>query len=221
MLKKINKKNVAYSLAMGLLLTFAFSVHGALAYSNTVQESLASDVIRFHVRANSNTDTDQNLKVMVKDKILEHFKTDLQASQNRNETKIFLAENISAIEEFAKKVIREQGYNYNVNAFMTNEYFPTKAYGDVKLPAGDYDALRIDIGNADGNNWWCVMFPPLCFVDVSLKEIPKEEKEQLKNILTDDEFELITSKEETVKIKFKVVELIQEFKAINSGYALK
>ena len=91
--------------------------------------------------------------------------------------------------------------------------FPTKAYGDVALPAGQYEALKISIGEAEGENWWCVVFPPLCYVDVAKTEIPEEEKTQLKYILTNEQYNLITSND-GVSVKFKIVEMWQN--AVNN-----
>ena len=96
---------------------------------------------------------------------------------------------------------------YNVNIEIGNFKFPTKQYGDISLPAGLYDALKVEIGEAQGNNWWCVMFPPLCFVDISSGIVPEESKEQLKNNLSEEEFALVSSeKTQDIKFKFKILE---------------
>ena len=204
-IKKIDKRSVALALTLGFILTFAISLSG-WSYSEKIQNSVSSQVIRFHVRANSDSDLDQSLKVFVKDRLLEALRQPLETASNLEQTREFLTANLGVIESHAAALVSAEGYNYPVTAAITTEYFPTRTYGDVKLPAGQYDTLRIDIGEAVGENWWCVMFPPLCYVDVSVKEIPKQEKETLKHILTDEEFALVTGE---LNMKFKVVELWQ------------
>ena len=125
-----------------------------------------------------------------------------------------MLQNLDKIEDKAKKIIEENGYNYNVSAKITFDDFPTKQYGDVVLPAGEYEALKVEIGEAKGKNWWCVMFPPLCFVNASVKEVPKEDKDMLKSVLTDTEYDIVTKADNEndipIKIKFKIVEMWQK-----------
>ena len=113
-------------------------------------------------------------------------------------------------EEFkqvALNTIYEQGYSYNVNIEIGNFEFPTKHYGDISLPAGFYDALKVEIGEAKGQNWWCVMFPSLCFVDISSGVVPDESKEDLQNVLSDEEYSLISdSSDYGIQFKFKILE---------------
>jgi len=204
---KLNKRSAVLGLMLGFILTFAVSFMG-WSYSEQIQNSVSGQVIRFHVRANSDSESDQSLKMLVKNKVLDKLRQSLELSSNLEQTREFLTLNLSEIESYAAELVSGQGYDYKVIASLTHEYFPTRAYGDVKFPAGQYEALRIDIGEAAGDNWWCVMFPPLCYVDISVKEIPKQEKEILKHILTDEEFSLVTGE---LSVRFKVVELWQMF----------
>ena len=114
-------------------------------------------------------------------------------------------------EEFknvAIQTINNQGYSYNVNIEIGNFEFPTKQYGDISLPAGFYDALKVEIGEAKGRNWWCVMFPSLCFVDISSGIVPEESKADLKNNLSDEEYSLISNDSDYgIKFKFKLLEM--------------
>ena len=113
----------------------------------------------------------------------------------------------------AEKVIRENGFDYNVKIEIGNFEFPTKYYGDISLPAGFYDALKIEIGEAKGQNWWCVMFPPLCFVDVTSGVVPDESKQIMQDNLSDEEYSLISDNESSdIKFKFSLIEF---FKNIN------
>ena len=112
--------------------------------------------------------------------------------------------------KIAKRVINENGYDYEVNIRIGNFDFPTKTYGDISLPAGNYDALRIEIGEAKGQNWWCVMFPPLCFVDVTSGVVPDESKEIMQENLDDEEYTLISDDESTdIKFKFSLIEFFK------------
>ena len=122
-------------------------------------------------------------------------------------------------EEFiliAEKVIKENGYNYTVNVQVGKADFPTKYYGDITLPAGTYDALKVQIGEAKGQNWWCVMFPPLCFVDVSTGIVPDNSKQELKQSLDNEEYDLISKTDNNeISFKFKIVELFQNWRLGN------
>ena len=110
--------------------------------------------------------------------------------------------------EVALDTIKKEGFNYDVKIEIGNFEFPTKQYGDISLPAGFYDALKVEIGEAKGRNWWCVMFPSLCFVDISSGIVPEESKEDLQNVLSDEEYSLISNDNDySIKFKFKLLEL--------------
>ncbi len=207
------EKNILLlSIFIGTFITIIF-ILTTKSYSYNIQKGIANEVIRLHVLANSDENYDQQLKIKVKDSVIKMLENELNNSISKDETRIILLQNLNKIEQKAKQIIEENGYNYNVSAKITFDYFPTKQYGDIILPAGEYEALKIEIGEAKGQNWWCVMFPPLCFIDVSVKEVPKEEKDKLKNILTDTEYDIITKAKNKndipIKIKFKIVEIWQ------------
>lgn len=183
------------------------------SYSYNIQKNISNEVIRFHVLANSDEYYDQALKRKVKDGIIEMLQNELTESLSKDETRIILIQNLDKIEKRAKEIIIESGYDYDTSAKISYENFPTKKYGSVTLPAGEYEALKIEIGEAKGKNWWCVMFPPLCFVDIAVKEVPEKDKEILKSVLTDEEYDLVMNTQDdkniSLKIKFKIVELWQ------------
>ena len=181
-------------------------------YAKSAQSELASQFIRFHVLANSDTDEDQALKLKVRDAVLEDMREYLESSTSLQETRESLEQNLSRIRQVALSVLRQEGCGYDVTVSLEPSQFPTKRYGNISLPAGSYEALRIQIGEARGHNWWCVMFPPLCFVEESEDQLPQEEEEQLDEILTEDQNKLIHYEEESwsVKIKFKLIEWWQE-----------
>lgn len=164
------------------------------------QQELAKEVLRFHILANSDSDDDQNLKMQVKEEVLRFMKSELPESHSVEETKQWAAGHLEEIEALAEELIQEKGYDYPVHAEVTLCDFPDKTYGDVTFPAGEYEALRIEIGEAKGHNWWCVLYPNLCFVDATNAVVPEEGKEELQDVLTDDEYHMITA---TSKVKIK------------------
>ncbi len=210
---KREKNILLLSIFIGAFITLVFML-ATKSYSYNIQKGIADEVIRLHVLANSDEDYDQQLKIKVKDGIVKMLENELHNSMSKDETRIILLQNLDKIEDKTKKIIEENGYNYNVSAKITFDDFPTKQYGDVVLPAGEYEALKVEIGEAKGKNWWCVMFPPLCFVDASVKEVPKEDKDMLKSVLTDTEYDIVTKADNEndipIKIKFKIVEMWQK-----------
>ena len=142
----------------------------------------------------------------------------LKSSRSKDETKNLLNKNLESIKKIARKTVINNGYNYDVKVLLCNDNFPTKKYGDITLPAGNYETLKIIIGAGRGHNWWCVMFPPLCFVDITKKTVPNDLKQDLKDILSDDEFKLVNYESEKnlpIKIKFKIVEAWQKHEMKN------
>ena len=126
---------------------------------------------------------------------------------SKDEAIKIVEENKDTFKEIALNTIRENGFSYNVNINIGNFEFPTKSYGDISLPAGNYDALRVEIGEAKGQNWWCVMFPPLCFVDISSGVVPDESKEVLSDNLSDEEYALVSdNSDSSIHFKFKLLE---------------
>ncbi len=197
-----------------VLIVFAFFVFvSAISYVNAVSEDIADSVFRLHVIANSDSKEDQDLKYKVRDAVLEYM-NNISAECSSKEEVIKLAyEHQNDFISVAEKVIKENGFDYNVKIEIGNFEFPTKYYGDISLPAGFYDALKIEIGEAKGQNWWCVMFPPLCFVDVTSGVVPDESKQIMQNNLSDEEYSLISDNESSdIKFKFSLIEF---FKNIN------
>lgn len=174
-----------------------------------VQAGIASNIIRFHVRANSDTDTDQQLKIKVKNEVVSYIKPFLENSPSIDISREILSQHIEDIKDIALDTIHKEGFNYNVNVYFEQSYFPMKTYADVTFPPGEYEAFRIDIGEANGKNWWCVLYPPLCFVDSVYGELPESSREELKNVLTDDEYNAITDVQ--YKYKFKYLKFLNKF----------
>lgn len=194
-----------------IFLLFIYTIICAVSYVNAVSSNIESSVFRLHVIANSDSKEDQDLKYIVRDNILTYI-NEISKNASTKEKVIEIARNnIDTIKQIAQETVYENGYNYSVNIKIGNFAFPTKQYGDISLPAGFYDALRVEIGSASGQNWWCVMFPPLCFVDVSSGVVPEESKEVLQENLSYEEYNLLSENQNNsdMNFKFKIVELFQ------------
>ena len=208
-LKIINHSKVK----MVIILTFLFFIYTtlcAISYANDISTDIADSVFRLHVIANSDSEADQNLKYTVRDALLAYM-NDLCANCTSKEEAISIAsEHLEDFKQIALNTIQEEGFDYSVSVRIGNFEFPTKHYGDISLPAGSYDALRVEIGEAKGQNWWCVMFPPLCFVDASSGIVPEESKEDLENTLTDEEFSIVSDNDSNLgfQLKFKILEIL-------------
>ena len=201
-----------------LFLFCIFVFISALSYVNAVSEDIADSVFRLHVIANSDSSEDQALKYKVRDAILDYMDNITENCTSKEEVISLANENKEEMCNIAKETISENGYDYGVSIEIGNFEFPTKQYGDISLPAGYYDAVRVKIGEAGGQNWWCVMFPPLCFVDVTSGVVPNESKEIIKENLNNDEEYSIISDKEDIGIQFKF-SLIEFFKNISFAKA--
>ncbi len=177
----------------------------------SMQEGIADQLLRLHVIANSDSAFDQETKRIVKDGLVTYMQTFLEGVSSKEETMKRIDEHIPELEETATKILRDLGVTYNVKAFLGPVNFPVKVYGDITLPAGEYDALRVQLGRAEGKNWWCIIFPNLCYVDATYQIVPAESKEQLKELLTDEEYDcIINSKKTKVTVKFKLFEWFKD-----------
>jgi len=207
-------------LIVTMVVLLAFGIH-FIFYSEHVAESLEQNLIRLHVVANSNSEEDQALKIDIKDTIVKYMGDKLKSSKNISESKQIINLNMDNIREIIDKEIKSCGKNYPVKINLGRYPFPTKSYGDITLPAGNYQALKVSIGKGEGSNWWCVLFPPLCFVDVTHGTVPESVKEELRNVLTNEEYKIVATTESDkdipVKIKFKIVEFFQNSRMKFSG----
>ena len=189
------------------ILFFIYTSICAISYSQNISNNISDSVFRLHVIANSNTIKDQNLKYLVRDNLIEYMDTISQNAKNKNEAIKIAEKNIETFNKIANQTIQDNNYTYPVKVNIGTFDFPTKNYGDISLPAGIYDALRIEIGEAKGENWWCVMFPPLCFIDATTGVVPEDSKQIMEKSLTDEEYLLISKDSNTqTKFKFKLIE---------------
>ena len=184
------------SLCVALILTMLFSV---LPFEASCQE-IRKDVFRLHILANSDTDKDQNLKLKVRDAVLEYTEKLYKNSNTKEEAEILTSKNLQNIANVAKQVIVDNGYNYNVTCQIEDVYFNTRTYENVTMPSGTYRALQIKIGDEKGKNWWCVMYPTLC-VGASTDYKALDDK------LNDKEYDTLVN--EKTQYKFKIVEIYE------------
>lgn len=192
-------------------------VFTAASYSCGFGEDLENSVIRLHVLANSDSAEDQALKLRVRDRILKDGRELFKNAKSEEEARRILSENRDFLENSARDEIFSAGYNYPVAVNMGKYDFPMKVYENYAFPSGEYEAVRVEIGKAEGQNWWCVMFPPLCFVDGTVDE--KKAEETLRSALTADEFDVISASG-GVDLRFKVVDVFQSsFKAVKTALA--
>ena len=172
------------------------------------QRDLADRVVRLHVLANSDTEEDQALKLLVRDAVLDRTTEILEQSADRESAEALLRESLPELEALAEETVRANGYDYAVTAELADTAFPTKEYDGFALPAGEYLALRILIGEGAGQNWWCVVFPPLC--TAASADVPET---ALAAGLTEDQVGLMTEEDSGYVLKFKAVEWWEQLKA--------
>lgn len=211
-MKKILSLVIIITSIIGLLNGCVTNESGQDIFNNEelILEDIQNEIIRFHVLANSDTEEDQALKLKVRDKVVEEMYGKLSGCKNIDEARIVMLDNMDEVNSIAEKVIKENGYNYTVTSELSRENFPDKMYGDTLFPQGNYEAFRILIGEAKGQNWWCVMFPPLCFVDESKQAInTSKTKENLegKTEIKKENNEVKTK--EKIKFKSKLFEMIK------------
>ena len=197
----LSKKN-KISITVGIVVAILFSI---CSFEKTSEE-IRSDVLRLHVIANSDTSVDQNLKLRLRDYILQEGKDIFNGSVNVENAVEKIEPVLPELEKSAKAFVNQAGFDYDVKISLSNEYFTTRTYETVTLPAGKYLALRVVIGSGEGHNWWCVMFPPMC--------VPAaDKKDEIENVFSEKEIKLVESKPK-YEPRFKVVEIYEQLKEI-------
>ena len=197
------QKNSIFSVIfifIGLIsIAFAFTSTFIHLQKNSVyaaaQQELASHVVRFHVLAESDSKEDQELKLLVKTAVLEYMEQPLARADSADEALEILEQYTDDLIRVASDTLAEQGSYLSVKAGTERVYFPEKTYGDLTFPAGYYTAYRILLGSGEGQNWWCVLYPPLCFIDVTHSIVPEESKEEIKSFLSEEEYALLIAED--------------------------
>ncbi len=184
------------AMACGLLLAFLFQT---VSFSKTC-EGVGRSVLRVHILANSDSDEDQVLKLLVRDAVVEAGAGLLDGVTDSDKARARLQELLPQLQQVAQTCVSEQGYDYTITAEVTEMYFTTRTYDDYTFPAGYYDAVRITIGSGAGKNWWCVMYPPLCVSAAT-------DKQSLDDVLNDNEQQAVKGGKRFA-VRFKIVEWI-------------
>lgn len=192
-------------LAAAALFTGAYQYRG-----KRLQTGLADQILRFHVIANSDTKEDQELKLKVRDEIGAYLGKELAGVQSLEECERIVNQHLAQIENCARETIEREGYDYTAKAMIKEADFPKKTYGSYTFPEGNYHALKVVIGDGGGENWWCVMYPNLCFSG-SVYEVTDEQTEkELRAVLTEEEYAEIMAEGE-LKVRFKYLEGVLEW----------
>ncbi len=209
------------------IISIAFLIHPYIKENKANENTFKDQIIRFHIKANSDREEDQALKLRIRDEILGQVGEKFHTSHSIDESREIIIENLDTIKGIAEEEIKKEGKDYEVAVSLEKDHFPTRSYGDMVFPSGEYEALKLTIGEGKGKNWWCVMFPPLCFVDIT-HGIPKDTDEDIEKMFFEEESEEIEEieameaigvpvpielKEEeknTIKLKSKVVEMFEK-----------
>jgi stage II sporulation protein R len=220
-LTKIKGMNKTGKWILAILYSLIFLALLFCFYAEKVNQDLSDSMIRLHIVANSNSDADQALKYRVRDAVIAYMTERMDSLQNKDTAGAYVNDHLGELEAVANKVIASEGFSNSARVSFGKYPFPTKRYENVILPAGFYDAVKVEIGQATGENWWCVMFPPLCFVEDTKGEMEEEYMNVLKEELSSEEMDIIlasdSDEEIPVEIKFKIVEIFQDSKIKLAG----
>ncbi len=205
----MNKLIAAFAAAMCITAAIA-------SYSDGVQADLQDNLIRLHIIADSDSAEAQEVKLKVRDAVLKSV-ADKLSSADGEECKSDIINNLDEIENTANAVLEENGFKYKARAEYGKFEFPMKTYKSMTLPAGEYYGVRVVLGSGGGHNWWCVMYPPLCFREGEEVSLSRESERILRENLDADTYDIITKKDNEVVVKFKIVEIVQEIKQKING----
>lgn len=186
-----DRKRIKIIAAAVLVAGAALTHMTAESRAENLQPEIAKKILRFHIRANSDEELDQELKLEVRDAIGNLLGEKLNGVSNLEESKAVVTENMSQIIETAEEVIAAEGYAYTVDAYLTTTSFPEKTYGDYTFPAGEYEALEVEIGEGAGHNWWCVLYPNMCFRGSVYEVVEEDAGEELRQVLTQEEYDAV------------------------------
>ncbi|WP_026487054.1 stage II sporulation protein R [Caldanaerobius polysaccharolyticus] len=198
-------------LALVLMLTIIVTIGFQYSSYRAEKADIANRLIRLHVIANSDSAVDQAVKLKVRDAIIKAMDPKFEGNYSLDKAKKTIESNLGYIERIANKVLKDNGMNYRAKVQFGRFDFPIKSYGPIVLPPGNYQALRVVLGNGKGKNWWCVMFPPLCFTDITHGLTSAQAEENLNKVLTKEQLNMIDEeKNHQVVFRFKIYEVIEQ-----------
>lgn len=183
------------------IITLSYIIHPFI--ENQVKNGFKDEIIRFHIRANSDKEEDQALKLKIRDEVLKEMEGKFKDTSSLEESRKIIKANMEEMKHITEKVIKEEGKDYEVAVTLGQDKFPTRKYGNLVLPSGEYETLLITLGEGKGQNWWCVMFPPLCFVDITHSVAYNLEKE-LGGTLAEER--------PALKLKWKTADILKKMK---------
>ena len=193
----------------GIVLLFLLGLFSILPIHG--EQEIYESVVRLHVLANSDSQEDQALKLKVRDEVLRVTEPLLTGCESRGEAEQILEQHMEEIEAAAQAVVREQGYEYPVSVLLGKEEYPTRNYENCCFPSGTYLSMRVCIGDAEGQNWWCVLFPPLCLSAASAEDEQSNEEAFISVGLTGEQYRVITQTDQVkYRIRFKILESVQD-----------
>lgn len=191
-----------------ILLALLFSMSEERNAEEAMAARIAPEILRFHVLANSDSTEDQNLKLKVRTMLLNTIYEEMGENASLEETKKYVRSHKNRLEKKAETYMKTLGYDYPAHMELATTYFPTKTYGDMVFPCGNYEAVRVKIGEGKGRNWWCVLYPPLCFVDSSYAVVPDTSKEILRESLDPSDYLKLNKDNTKIHVKLKLAELL-------------
>ena len=203
----MSRKNMIKGILFLVIACMIF-VAGQRKSNNIIQQNLKSNLIRFHVRANSNSRMDQTYKLKVRDAVIDQISPELSEAKTKEEAFKILKMQKNRIKNTAQEILKKEGVKQKVNVHFVQEKFPEKNYGQYTFPEGIYDAVRIDLGAAKGHNWWCVMYPNMCFSDTMYEVIDEDARSSLKRVLSEDEYQQVLASGD-YQVKFKSFEILK------------
>lgn len=189
------------------LLAFLCSIVWGYQKDGNLTERIAPHLLRFHIMANSNSPKDQQAKLQIKSLLL--TKLEDCPADSKEEFCTYITDHRKDLESFVNDWLFSQGEHYRADITITRNYFPTKAYGNLVLPCGVYDTVLVTLGNGRGRNWWCVLYPRLCFIDSTHAVLPEESAARLKDLLPEEDFQAVMASSPKIHIRLKLLEILR------------
>lgn len=209
---KIKKELLIFSVIFAAAAVLYFAIVKDSAAASDLQPQIADKILRFHVIADSDGDADQNVKLKVRDGVLDYLAPLFENCKDKADCEAVVSENMEKIKDKADEILKAEGFDDTVSVSLKERYFPVKKYGQYTFPEGKYEALCIEIGKAEGKNWWCVLYPRLCFIDSLYAVVPDESEQELKGVLSEEEYNAVfQSRDAKIQVKSRALEWIENF----------
>ncbi len=206
-ISRVDLQILLMAFALGIIIVCTYN----LSVKRDVQRDLQENIIRLHIRGKSNSEVDQSFKIYIRDMVLTYIGDNINKNATKEEIENYITNNSERIEDYVDVLIAQGGYNYISEVEFGLDEFPDKTYGFLTIPGGVYKSLIINLDKGEGNNWWCVVFPPLCYVESEELAFDDESLKTLEKSLDEKTFKSIISKNGRIEMDFKLFEIIDEF----------